>query len=264
MADPLRVVIADDEPVARGMARDTLERDARFHVAGEAEDGHAAVTIIRELDPDLVLLDVRMPGPDGFEVCRTVGVDRMPAVVFVTAHSDFALEAFRVHALDYVVKPFDGERLTEALEHAFERVTSERAGRLARRLQAMMEGQRSADAPPRRGTAPRSAADRLLIPTPNGARFIPTGSIDFIQADRNYAELHLGTEVLRIKRSLRRLEGALDPRQFIRIHRSTIVNVERVVEIQPWVGGDHIALLDSGKRLRVSRGFRDRILGTRI
>jgi len=255
LPEVIRVLIADDEPVAREMSAIILAGDPRFAVAGEASNGLEAVRAIQDLSPDVVLLDIRMPGLDGFGVCEAIGVSRMPPVVFVTAHADQALRAFRVRALDYVVKPFDDERLKEALSHAHERIRTERAGRLAKRLSSLLHGASPEDAP---------APVRLLVPTKHGHSFLDTRRIDYITADRNYARLHVGEDVRRLKRSLVRLERALGSRDFIRIHRSTIVNVNRIMEIQPWIGGDSIAILTTGKRLRVSRGFRDRLMSRRL
>lgn len=249
---PLRAVVVDDEPLARDCIRLALERDGGVEIVGEFGCGRDAVAGIRELAPDLVFLDVKMPGMDGFGVLETVGAESMPAVVFVTAFDQHAIRAFRVHALDYVVKPFDDERLLEAVRHARERLAERRVGETGRRLAALLG---------ELGGGAGEYLERLQVPVGDRIRFVPVDQVDWFEAAGNYVRLHVGSDSHLVRTSLGGLAGRLDPRRFARIHRSTIVNRARVRELEPWFGGDYILHLDDGRKLRVSRTHRAALLG---
>ncbi len=253
---PWSVLIVDDEPLARGALRAALVGAADFVVVGEASDGLEAVEKIQGLDPDLVFLDIRMPGLDGFDVVREVGPGQMPEVVFVTAFDEYALEAFEVHALDYLVKPWDDDRFGVMLDHARSRLEGARDGGaelgLTRLLQAL--------AAPRGPGAEGLWAQRLMVREGERVRFVEVESIDYIQSDGNHVIFHRGRTSHRTRGTLRALEERLDPSRFVRIHRSTILNLDGLAEVIPWRSGDHEAVLKDGRRLRVSRHYRSRLL----
>jgi len=253
----LRALVVDDEPLGRERMRAGLGRMAGLEVIGECEDGLAAVSAIRELRPELVLLDVQMPGLDGFGVVEAVGAGRMPAVVFVTAYDQYAVQAFEVHALDYVLKPFDPARFEAAVRRAADLVRLRRVDEAGRRLAALV---RELPAPPELEPPGGGCATRVLVRQGEGFGFVQTEDIDWLEAAGNYVRLHAGTRSWLIRSTLAAVAEALDPARFVRIHRSTIVNLDRVREIQPWVGGDYLAILTDGRRLRVSRTHRDALL----
>lgn len=242
---PLRVLIVDDEPLARTGLRELLRKDAEVECVGECADGQAAVEAIEALKPDLVLLDVQMPEIDGFGVIRAIGPEAMPPVIFVTAYEDFALQAFRVHALDYLVKPFTDEDLTKALERAKQQLTA--------RVTDLV-----AVAP-----APQYPA-RLTVRVAQRVHVVRVSGVDWIEAADYCARLHVGptTHVVRI--SLGALERLLDPALFVRVHRSAIINVERLKEIEFDGTGDGVVLLADGTKVKLARSRRaavDRVLG---
>jgi two-component system, LytTR family, response regulator len=254
-AAAIRVLLVDDEPLARERMRTALGRIPEVEIAGECADGLEAVAAIAERAPDLVLLDIQMPGLDGFGVVERVGVEHMPAVVFVTAFDRYAVRAFDVHALDYVMKPFDPVRFDAAVRRGMEQVRLRRVGDTGRRLAALMR-----ELPP--GLEPPGVryATRILVRQGEGFGFVETDRVDWLEAAGNYVRLHAGERSWLIRATLGAAQESLDPARFVRIHRSTIVNVERIREIQPWVGGDYIAILRDGRKLRVSRTHREELL----
>ncbi len=248
LSGPVRVVIADDEPLARDCMRLVLTQASDVEVVAECRDGAEAVNAIRRFRPDVVFLDVQMPGIDGFAVIQRVGAAAMPAVVFVTAYDTHAMHAFDVHALDYVLKPFENARLLDALERARTALHDQRAGALARRLAALVQDWHGL---PRAGES--ACVERFTVRHEDRVRFVAADDVDWIEADGNYAVLHVQQHRHRVRITLQELEARLDARKFFRIHRSTIVNLNRVRELQPWFGGDYIAILHTGAKLRVSR-----------
>jgi len=247
MSKKLKVVVADDEPLARERIRRLLEPQPDVQLVGEARDGAEALTAIHAFSPDLVFLDVQMPEMSGFEVIDAVGAERMPLVIFVTAYDQHALKAFEVRALDYLLKPFDDERFTRTLERARRQIA--RAADPAERLRPLVNGGR--------GDGPRT--DRLVVKSGGRLVFLPTADIDWVEADGNYVRVHAGTSAHLIRETMTSIEGRLDPERFVRIHRSRIVNLERVQEVQPWVNGEYAVLLRSGTRLALSRGYRQKL-----
>jgi two-component system LytT family response regulator len=234
----LRVLIVDDEPPARRRLRALLEADPEVTVVGECGDGPAAVAALRRDACDLVFLDVQMPGLDGLEVVRAVGPERMPAVVFVTAHACHAVPAFDAAAVDYLLKPFDRERFAQALERAKEAV----------------RGRRLLAAPP---PAPaQRPAGRLLLRGQGRLYFLAADEIDWVEAAGNYLRLHAGGKTHLLRATLGGLAARLDPTRFVRIHRSALVNLDRVEELQPLFHGDYAVLLRDGTRLTLSRAYR--------
>ncbi|MEX0892131.1 MAG: LytTR family DNA-binding domain-containing protein [Gemmatimonadota bacterium] len=249
----LRAVIVDDEPLARDCIRIALEQDEDVEVAAECPDGESALQAIRELQPDLLFLDVQMPGMDGFQVVQEAGVDSVPAIIFVTAYDEHALRAFEVHALDYLLKPFDDARLLEVVRRARVQLDAERRSSLTERLESLLADQAPAD---------RSAtyATRLMVRLRDRIRFVPVREVDWFEGAGNHVRLHIGKDAFLIRSTLTALLDRLDPTQFVRIHRSTIVNLDRIREVQPWASGDYIAILEDGTQLKVSRGCRDDLL----
>lgn len=262
----VRAVIVDDEPLARDCVRIALAGVPEVEVVAECGNGLDAVSSIRELEPDLVLLDVQMPGLDGFGVIEEIGVDEMPTVVFITAYDEHALRAFEIHAVDYLMKPFDDERFRDAVRHAVERIRLRQAESLSTRLAAVlreMPPALEAESGVAEG-APAAGADsfarRILVKRRDRFRFIEVRDVDFFEAAGNYIRVHAGEETHLIRATLSGTLERLDPARFVRIHRSTIVNLDRIREIQPWVGGDYIAILEDGRELRVSRTYREALL----
>jgi two-component system, LytTR family, response regulator len=261
-APTIGVAIVDDEPPARGRMRTALSRMSAVEIVAECGDGLEAVAAIREHRPDLVLLDVQMPGLDGFGVLERVGPEEMPFVVFVTAYDRFALRAFEVHAVDYVLKPFDRERLQDAVSRVVEQIRMRRVGEAGARIAALLADLPAQPAEPRaaRPNGSPAPATRILVPEGQGLGFVETERVDWLEAAGNYVRLHVGTRTHLVRATLAGLLQSLDPARFVRIHRSRIVNLDRVKEVQPWVGGDYVAILKDGRRLRVSRTFRDDLL----
>jgi two-component system LytT family response regulator len=229
----IAVLVADDEPLARRGVRQLLAPHCDFTVVGEARNGAETLAALDTLSPDLLFLDVQMPEMDGFEVLRARGPHRMPAVVFVTAHDQFAVRAFEAHALDYLVKPLHVERFEVALERVRERLRLMEAADLAARLTALLE---------------ERGAERLVVPIATGELVIAVSEIDWIGADDYYARVHVGTKSHLLRESLASLETRLDPRRFARIHRSAIVQIDRIRSIH-----NEEAILRDGTRLPVSR-----------
>jgi two-component system, LytTR family, response regulator len=244
-----RVLIVDDEPLARERLRMLLAEEAGMQVAGEASDGHSAANAIRALSPDLVFLDVQMPGSTGFEVIEQVGADRMPFVVFVTAYDRYALRAFDVHALDYLLKPFDRDRFRQALTRARQQLERRSGGDLEQRLLALVQDLKPA----------HNRLDRFVVKSGGRVFFVRNDEIDWIEAAGNYVKLHVGSDSHLFRETMNAVEARLDPDLFFRIHRSHIVNIERIRELQPWFNGEYVVFLKNGTRLTLSRGYREKL-----
>jgi two-component system LytT family response regulator len=248
----LRVLVVDDEPLARAGLRAILREEPDVDVVGESATGADAVAAIDALSPDLVFLDIALPDFDGFDIVERLPHERRPVLVFVTAHSDQALRAFEARALDYVTKPIRRERVREAVARARERVRLERLDR--------------AVVPDEPLTTP-SPAGPLALKIDGRVQLIDQANIDWVSADDDHVLVHAGDRVWRARETLRDLSRRLDPSRFVRIHRSTVVRLSAVRELQPWFHGDYIVLLHQGAKLRLSRGFRDgvaRMLGRPI
>jgi two-component system, LytTR family, response regulator len=244
-----RVVIADDEPLGRERLRMLLAGEDWIELVAECHDGPSAISAIQKLRPDLVFLDVQMPGADGFDVIDAIGVSRMPCVVFVTAYDRYALRAFDVHALDYLLKPFDRDRFQQALGRAREQLNSHPSGELERRLLALVQDLKPA----------QQRLERFVVKSGGRIFFVRAGEIDWIEAAGNYVKLHVGTDTHLFRETMNALETELNPDLFFRIHRSHIVNIERVRELQPWFNGEYVVFLRSGARLTLSRGYREKL-----
>lgn len=246
----IRTLIVDDMLLARKRVRRYLGADAEVEIVGECADGHAAVAAIESLSPDLLFLDVQMPELDGFGVLETIGAEQMPAVIFVTAYDQFALRAFEVHALDYLLKPFDRERVRKALERAKAQLRQRDSNDLDERLQALLKDLKTES----------RYLKRLAVKTAGRTVFLLTKEIDWIESAGNYLKLHAGRESHLLRERMGQLETRLDPSKFVRIHRSTLVNIDRIREMQPLFNGDQLVTLRDGQQLTMSRTYRDRLL----
>ena len=245
----IKVLVADDEPLARERLSGLLSQEPDIEVVGQARDGEEAVTAIHDDSPDLVFLDVQMPQMNGFDVIEAVGSDKMPLVIFVTAYDQHALKAFQVRALDYLLKPFDRERFKDALGRARKQLERDENGDLGRRLLALVKDLRR--------DQPKS--DRLVVKSGGRLFFLRTEEIDWVEAAGNYVRLHVGPGSHLLRETMNAIEGRLDPEKFFRIHRSRIVNMERIQELQPWLNGEYAVLLRTGTRLTLSRGYREKL-----
>jgi two-component system LytT family response regulator len=238
----IRAVIADDERLARQKLRLLLARELDIEVAAECSDGAQTVAAVHAYQPELLFLDVRMPNLDGFEVLERIALASMPIVVFTTAYDQYAIKAFEASALDYLLKPFDQKRLHRTLERVRDqlRQAHDTAVATARLL-------------------PRESDGRLLIKSAGRLVFVDPADIDWIDAAANYVRLNVGTASYLLREGIGRMAQRLDPGRFVRIHRSTIINIAKLRELQPCDGGEYIAVLKSGKALSCSRGYRVRI-----
>jgi two-component system, LytTR family, response regulator len=245
----IRAMVVDDEAMARARVVGMLRQEQDIELIGECSDGQQAVTAIAQHQPDLVFLDVQMPACDGFGVIERVGADKMPAVVFVTAYDEYAVRAFEVHAIDYLLKPFGSERFQQTLQHARRHVERRRAGDLGQRLMALVQ-----DIKPE-----PQRLDRLVVKSGGRVYFLKTDDIVWIEAAGNYVRLHLGEDSHLFRETMNGIEARLDPRRFVRIHRSRIVNSDRIKELQPWFNGEYVVVLQNGTRLTLSRGYREKL-----
>ena len=247
--EKIRTVIVDDEPLARRGIRAQLKNEKDIEIISECRNGHEAVKAIESQAPDLVFLDVQMPELDGFEVVEAIGVGRMPAVIFVTAYDRYALRAFEVHALDYLLKPFDDERFATALERARGQIKQKNIDELSRRLQGLLDDLQSR----------RKYVERLVVKSSGRIFFLSVAEIDWIEAADNYVRLHAGHESHLLRETMNSLEKRLDPDQFLRVHRSRIVNARKIKELQPLFRGEYDIMLRDGTRVESGRGYRERI-----
>lgn len=261
MSRPLKVLVVDDEPLARSGIADLVARDPELEVVGQCGDGRSAVEKIRALAPDLVLLDIQMPEMDGFEVIQEVGPDRMPAVIFITAYDQFAVRAFEVHALDYLLKPFDDERFAAALARTKRALRDNEVGQLSQRLLGLLETA-GHDKAPATGISPAPGQpylSRLVVKNAGKVSFVRVDEIDWIEAADYYVRLHVARKSHLLRETMSALEEQLDPARFFRVHRSAIVNLDRLVEIQPYFHGEHVLVLQDGSKLKLSRSRKEKL-----
>lgn len=256
---PIRVLIVDDEALGRLRVHDLLRGEHGVEVIGEAADGDAAVQAIRELKPDLVFLDVQMPKKNGLDVVKAIGAERMPMTIFVTAFDRYALEAFDVAAIDYLVKPFDDERFEQSFRRARRTLALEGLDRARGQLLAMLRESETGPRPPvpRPGAAGAQYLERIAVETHGQVKPIPVAQIDYISAAGPYAELHVGDRRFVIREAMQTLEDRLDPNRFMRVHRSVIVRLDLVEALHRGGGGDYELQMKGGVRLRVSRSRRE-------
>ena len=249
MIEKIRALIVDDEPIARLGIRQYLEDEPEIEVIGECSCGLEAVAAILYQKPNLVFLDVQMPELDGFGVIEAVGAEHMPCVIFVTAYDRYTLRAFEVQALDYLLKPFERQRFRRTIARARLQIQERQAGRLNRRLLSLLEG-----LPGR-----QQFLERVVIKSSGRIIFLDVSEIDWIEAADNYVRLHVSDRTHLLHETLSAFEQKLDPAKFIRIHRSRLVNVSRIAELQPLFHGEFIVILKNGTELTTSRSFRERM-----
>ena len=248
-ASRVRALVVDDEPLARERLRMLLASEDWLEIVHECSDGVSAVAAIQKLRPDLVFLDVEMPGASGFDVIEAIGAAHMPFVVFVTAYDKYAIKAFDVHAVDYLLKPFDRDRFHQAVARARQQLEQRSGGELERRLLALVQDLRPT----------QQKLERFVIKAGGRVFFVRSEEIDWIEAAGNYVKLHVGTDAHLFRETMNALESRLNPDTFYRIHRSHIVNIERVRELQPWFNGEYVVFLKDGTRLTLSRGYREKL-----
>ncbi len=251
----LRALIVDDEAPARLRLRELLSRNSNIVLAGECACGVDAVAAVRDLKPELLFLDIQMPVMDGFRVLKEIGSDQLPVTIFVTAYDRYALAAFEAHALDYLLKPFSDERFSKAVARAIAHVEMQRGSEVAGRIVAMLNG----GIPPGQNSSPVHEGGRLAVKVGGRVVILKTAEIDWVEAAGVYVELHTGKKVYLHRASLTELEAQLSSARFVRIHRSTLVNLERIRELSPVTHGEFRAILTDGTELKVSRGYRHRL-----
>lgn len=243
----LRVLIVDDEALARARIKKMLATEPDVEVVGESSTGPAAIAFIQQHRPDLAFLDVQMPEVSGFDVLRALVPEVWPAVIFVTAHDQHALEAFEVHALDYLLKPFKEARFREALQRARKHLQARNVATLNQNLQSLLSGAKSETNYP----------SRVTVKSGERTTFVKLDEVDYIEAAANYAILHAGAQNHILRETLSNLETRLSPKQFLRVNRSAIVNLDRVKEVKPALRGEYVVVLKSGKELSLTRGVRE-------
>jgi len=245
--NPVKVMIVEDERLAANALHRLLVRDPEVHVVGIAGDGKTAVARIQSLQPDLLFLDIEIPEMSGFEVIETIGVENMPLVIFVTAYDRYTLRAFDVHALDYLLKPFDEARFAMAMSRAKKELSLQRAWQ-ASKLSGLMESMLRQPGP-----------QRMAVKAGGRTIFLRLDELDYVEAAGNYARLRVGNQEYLIRETMSSLEAKLPQSSFVRIHRSVIVNRSRIKELRPWFTGEYVVILTTGKELTLSRGYRDRL-----
>ena len=245
----IRALIADDEPLAREWVRGAVAEDPDLEVIGESGDGFEAAEAIRRLKPDLVFLDVQMPGLDGFGVLEALSPEEIPAVVFVTAFDQYAVRAFEAQAVDYLIKPFSRERVEEAVRRVRELVKGRSLEDFRESIGRIVEKIRR----------DRSFPEWVLLKADGKNVFVKVRDIDWIESSRNNVRIHVGPTVYLLHETTSAIASRLDPKKFLRIHRSSIVNIERIRELHPWFNGDYAVILRDGTQLTLSASYRDRL-----
>jgi two-component system LytT family response regulator len=247
----IKVLVVDDELLGRERIRSLLREHADIKIVGECVNGREAVEAIQDLKPELVFLDVQMPRINGFEVVEIIGAENMPAVIFVTAYDEYAIPAFEINAVDYLLKPFDEERFEKAVERAKREIKrQESPTEIKENLRELLKEVK---------TEPQFLK-RIPVKSARGTTFVLTEEIDWISASGHYLELHIGNETHLIREKLSVIETKLDPRIFMRIHRSTIVNVDRIKSLHPMFNGDQLVILKNGRELNLRRNYYDELM----
>jgi two-component system, LytTR family, response regulator len=256
LSDQIRTIIVDDEPLARRNIRLLLEKDPQIEILEECRNGREAVAAINTHSPDLIFLDIQMPEMDGFDVLQQVDPQHIHAIIFVTAFDQYALKAFEVHALDYLLKPFDDVRFSAALQRAKSQIEASEINKVSKRLLALLEERENQIHTPGQRS---KYLTRLMVKLASRVVLLKVEDIDFIEADGNYAKLHVGTKSHLLREKMHDLESRLNPDKFVRIHRSVIVNLDRIKELHPHFNGDYIVVLEDGRQLRLSRSRREQL-----
>lgn len=249
MSATIRTLIVDDEPLARTRLRSLLSEYDQIEVIGECASGTEAVAAIERDQPQLVFLDVQMPEGSGFDVLEALESERRPVIIFVTAFDSYAVRAFDFHAVDYLLKPVDRERFADAVERARKLIEMNQAEEAGRRVSALVESVRR----------DRRFLNRVVVKTGGRVLFLKVQDIDWIEAAGNYVRIHYGEHSHLLRETMNALEEKLDPEQFLRIHRSVIVNIDRIREMQPAFHGDYYVILKNNRQLPLSRGYREKI-----
>lgn len=248
----LKALIVDDEELARERVRRFLEPEKDITIIGERADGLTAVEAIRELEPDLLFLDIQLPELDGFQVLEEIGVERLPAVIFVTAYDEHALRAFDFHALDYLLKPYNHSRFSRALERARAHLNPIQNSNINEQILSLLKHVRPE----------QKHLERIMVKEGGRVFFLRADDLDWIEAEGNYVRLHTGKESHLMRETLSNLASRLDPARYLRIHRSTLVNIERIKELQPMFGGEYLVRLHNGTKLTLSRTYREKALSS--
>ena len=245
----IRVLLVDDEPLAREMLREMLHNDPQVVIVGESCNGREALAAIRAHSPDVLFLDVQMPELGGFEVLDSLGKGQIPYVIFVTAYDQYAVRAFEVHALDYLLKPFDQERFNVAWQRARVQIMRDRTSGMDQRIVSLLEEMK----------AGKKYLERLVIKANGRIYFLEANEIDWIEAEGNYVSVHSAKKSHLLRETISSLESQLDPKKFVRIHRSSIVRIDQIQELQPWFHGEYRIILHDGTQLTLSRNHRDKL-----
>jgi len=252
----IRTVVVEDEPVSRDRLLTLLGEENDVEVVGACADGREAAAAIKRARPDLLFVDIQLPELDGLSLVGGLEPTERPAVVFVTAHDGYALRAFEMHVLDYLLKPFSAQRFRSALAYAREHLAQRRATSIGRQIMELLPGVQTPAHAPAPAT-PSTPLDRLVVKSSGRIYFVKVDDIDWCEAAGNYIRIHVGAQSHFIRETMNRLEARLDGRLFVRIHRSTIVNIDRIQELRSSFNGEHIVQLRGGTRLTMSRGYRD-------
>ena len=247
----IATLVVDDEPLARDYIRRLLKDDDQIEIVGEAGNGRDAVRLINEQKPELIFLDVQMPEMDGFTVLNNLEPDILPTVIFTTAYEAYAIRAFEIHALDYLLKPFDDHRFAQAVRHTKERLSRRHSEKPAESEQIKELLENINDTP--------QYLERFLIKSNGRIVFLKTKEIDWIKSDDKYVYLHFGKSSHLVRQSLSQMKTQLDPKLFVQIHRSAIVNIERIKELQPMFNGEYNLLLENGAEVPLSRNYKSKL-----
>jgi two-component system LytT family response regulator len=245
----IRVLLVDDEPLAREMLREMLQSDPHVQIVGESCNGSEALEAIRAKAPDLIFLDVQMPEVGGFDMLASLEREELPYVIFVTAYDQYAVRAFEVQALDYLLKPFDQERFDVSWRRAKAQLMRDRNGGMDQRILALLEELKAGN----------KYLERLVIKAAGRIYFLETSDIDWIEAEGNYVSVHSSKKSHLLRETISSLEAQLDPKKFVRIHRSSIVRLDFIQELQPWFHGEYRVILQDGTQLTLSRNHRDKL-----
>ncbi len=241
-----RLLIVDDEPLARDRIREMVKDDPEVQVIAEARNGLEALEAVARYEPDIVFLDIQMPDMDGFEVLKNLNAEPLPLIIFVTAYDQYALRAFDVHALDYLMKPFDRERFARALDHAKEQMKRPTDEQRDGKIMALLEEIKGS-----------RYLERFAIKTGEKVLLVRSEEVDSIEAEGNYVRINVAGTSYMLRETINSVESKIDPRTFVRIHRSTIVNINRVKELQAWARGEYRVVLLNGTDYTLSRGYRE-------
>jgi two-component system LytT family response regulator len=255
----IRTVIVDDEPAARRGVRLLLDRDPAIEVVGEAAGAEEAFVLLARERPDLAFLDVQMPGGDGFQVIARLEPGTAPAVVFVTAYDEHALRAFEVNAVDYLLKPYDDARFHAALDRAKGEVRVRQGESVNTKLNRLLDYLQTSTPAGGHAESAEGYSDRILLKSSGEIYFLKADEIDWIEAEGDYMKFHVAGKAHLLRETMARLEARLDPKKFIRIHRSTIVNIDRVRKLSPSFVGEYAVILHDGTKLKLSRGYHERL-----